>query len=290
MVIKHRLLAVNVDGTLLQDNGRLNKKTKEAIEYVVKKGIHVTIVTARAFPAAKQLAKSLRLDSALIAHSGAFIAEEQQKPVLVKRISEKITVELVQFLEQFDCQIRLVHEQFSMSNKHKLPENLLGKVVLQSSNRFSYSERFVECISEKLYENPVSPPHVEVHFNRENDLLDVEKSIEAMYEEVACIHQAKNKLILVSKGISKLKGLLYVCERLGIQRDHVVAIGSGIDDLPMLEWAGLGVAMGNAHDKLIKAADWVTRSHNDNGVYYMVKEHFRKQHPIDFLKKMNVMK
>ena len=58
----------------------------------------------------------------------------------------------------------------------------------------------------------------------------------------------------------------------------------------MIEAAGLGVAMGNAPVEVKRAANWITRSQNQNGVAYMVKEHFRKQHPIEFLKKMNIIK
>lgn len=77
---------------------------------------------------------------------------------------------------------------------------------------------------------------------------------------------------------------------MNIRREEVVVIGSGLDDLPLVEWAGLGVAMGNAHPAVKNVSDWVTRSNNENGVSYMVKEHFRKQQPIDFLKKMKLLK
>ena len=86
----YRLLAVNVDGTLLQSNGRLNKMTKEAIEYVHQKGVHVALVTNRSFYSAKKVAKSIKINPMIIAHQGAFVAETIEKPLLVKRISEEL--------------------------------------------------------------------------------------------------------------------------------------------------------------------------------------------------------
>lgn len=286
----YKMLALNIDGTLLQNNGRLNKVTKEAIEYAAGKGITVTLVTSRNFASANRVAKELRLNTYLVTHQGAFIASEMDKPIIVKRLNEKVTYDLVRFLESFNCQIRLVHERYTIANKKKLPLNLMGKFVIQQSNRFSYSEQYVDSLLGKLDETPVSPPKIEVDFDNQTDLSDAKKAIQKMFHEVNCIENDNNKLEIVPQGVSKLKGVLYVCDRLNIHREEVVMIGSGKDDLPLMEWAGLGVAMGNASVKIKRTADWITRSNNQDGVSYMVKEHFRKQQPIEFLKKMNLIK
>ena len=99
----YRLLAINIDGTILNEDGKINKQTKEAIEYVASKGIYVMLVTSRSFPSAKRVAKALKLDSFLVTHQGAYIANEMEKPLMVKRIPEDITYETVRFLEGFNC-------------------------------------------------------------------------------------------------------------------------------------------------------------------------------------------
>ncbi|MFK4998232.1 HAD family hydrolase [Bacillus sp. N9] len=111
-----------------------------------------------------------------------------------------------------------------------------------------------------------------------------------MYDEVDCIVANERKLEIVGAGVSKLAGVQYVCDQHRIHREEVVAIGSGVDDLPMIEWAGVGVAMGNAHEDVRAAADWITRSNDDLGVSYMIKEQFRKQYRIEFLKENNMLK
>src|SRR6478752_8231032 len=95
----YRLLALNIDGTLLQSNGKIHKTTKEAIEYVQQKGIHVTLVTSRSFPSARKVAKALKIKSPLITHQGAYIASPEEKPIYVKRINEDITYDTVRLLE-----------------------------------------------------------------------------------------------------------------------------------------------------------------------------------------------
>jgi Cof subfamily protein (haloacid dehalogenase superfamily) len=286
----YRLLALNIDGTLLQSNGKIHKSTKEAIEYVQQKGIYVTLMTSRSFPSAKKVARALKIKNPLITHQGAYIANSQDKQNLVQRINENITYDTVRFLEGMPCQIRLVHEQFSLANRLKLNNNLLAKTVFTSGDPVFYSQQFVSSLSEYLHDQPVTPPKIEVYFEEESDLQDAKKAIEKMFTEIETIQLDALRLDIVPAGVSKLKGLSFLGSQLGIQLKEMVVIGDGLDDIPAIEAAGLGVAMWNAEFEVKRAANWVTRSKNEHGVAYMVKEHFRKQQPIEFLRKMNIIK
>lgn len=160
----YKMLVSNIDGTLLQDNGRIHKQTREAIEFALQKGIHIILATTRNFPAAKRTAKSLKLKDYIIAHHGAFIAKDINKPIYVHKVHEQVASEITAFLESFPCKIRLVNEKFLIGNKTKLPTNMMARVVFQSANRFVYQERYVDSISEKLLDQPISPSNFEVEF------------------------------------------------------------------------------------------------------------------------------
>ncbi|MDR7076709.1 Cof subfamily protein (haloacid dehalogenase superfamily) [Neobacillus niacini] len=286
----YRLLALNIDGTLLQSNGKIHKSTKEAIDYVQQKGIYVTLMTSRSFPSAKKVARALKIKKPLITHQGGYIANIQDKQNFVQRINENITYDTIRFLEGMPCQIRLVHEQFSLANRLKLNNNLLEKTIFTSGDPVFYSQQFVSSLSEYLHDQPVTPPKIEVYFEDENDLQDAKKAIEKMFTEIETIQLDRLRLDIVPEGVSKLKGLAFLGSQLGIQLKEMVVIGDGLDDIPAIQAAGLGVAMWNAEFEVKRAADWVTRSKNEHGVAYMVKEHFRKQQPIEFLRKMNIIK
>jgi Cof subfamily protein (haloacid dehalogenase superfamily) len=286
----YRLLALNIDGTLLQTNGKLHKSTKDAIEYVQQKGIVVTIITSRSFPSARKVAKALKIKTPLVTHQGAFVAASQENPILANRISAEVTYDIVRFLEVLPCQIRLVHEQFSLANKLKLNNNLLVKTVFTSGDPVMYSQQFVSSLSDHLHGQPVTPPKIEVYFEKKKDLQDTKAALGKMYTEIDTIELDPLRLDIVPTGSSKLKGLAYLGSQYGIRLEEMVVIGDGLDDIPMIEAAGLGVAMGNAEYPVKKAADWITRSQNENGVAYMVKEHFRKQQPIEFLRKLKILK
>ncbi|MGG4170006.1 Cof-type HAD-IIB family hydrolase [Rossellomorea vietnamensis] len=286
----YRMLALNIDGTIVNENGKIAKETKEAIEYVQDKGVPVTLVTSRSFTSAKKVAKALKLESPIVTHSGAYIAGELEKPMYVKKIAEDITYEISQFLEGFSCQIHLSHEKRSIVGKTSTGAREMARVSWQRESKLLYSKQFVDRVSDHLLENPMSVPKISVVMENKEDVWDVVASLKGMYEEVDAIPTSDYKLDIVPRGVSKLRGLMYLSERLGVKKHQIVMVGSGIDDIDSMECSGLGVAMGDAPRQVREAADWITRSQVEKGIPYFVTELFRKQHPIPFLKKMNIIK
>jgi Cof subfamily protein (haloacid dehalogenase superfamily) len=285
-----RLLALNIDGTLLQSNGRLHRSTKEAIHYVKQKGVDVTLVTSRSYPSANKLANALKINIPIVSNRGAFIANAIEEPIFEKKIDADIAFEIVRFLEGFQCQFRLNNEEYSIGNRSKLSNNLMTRTIFSSADPAFYSHQFVDIVSEALTDTPMNPSKVEVYFEDEEDLDDAIKALKGMFTEINLVKVNKLKLDIIPEGVSKLDGLLRVGEQLGLTSKEIVYIGDDLDDIPLIDAVGLGVAMGNSPFEVKKAADWVTRSNNQHGVTYMVKEHFRKQPPIEFLRKMNIIK
>jgi Cof subfamily protein (haloacid dehalogenase superfamily) len=285
-----RLLALNIDGTLLQSNGRLHRSTKEAVHYVQQKGVDVTLVTSRSYPSANKLANALKINIPIVSNRGAFIANTIEEPIFEKKIDADVAFEIVRFLEGFQCQFRLNNEEYSIGNRSKLSNNLMTRTIFSSADPAFYSHQFVDIVSEALTDTPMNPSKVEVYFEDEEDLDDAIKALKGMFTEINMVKVNKLKLDIVPEGVSKLNGLLRVGEQLGLTSKEIVYIGDDLDDIPLIDAVGLGVAMGNSPFEVKKAADWVTRSNNQHGVTYMVKEHFRKQPPIEFLRKMNIIK
>src|SRR5690606_40317366 len=93
-----------------------------------------------------------------------------------------------------------------------------------------------------------SPPNIEVTFENKTYLEDAQKALTAMFDEVVCIPTDSHSMQIVSSDVSKLNGVQYVCSQMGIRPSEVVAIGSGMDDLSLVKWAGLGVAMGRSEE------------------------------------------
>lgn len=100
---------------------------------------------------------------------------------------------------------------------------------------------------------------------------DVRDWVQAHLPEVAASRSKSNYCELVSHDASKADAMTFLAARLGIPPERVVAFGDGENDLPMIERAGVGVAMGNAMDDVKKAADWTTTSHDEDGIAHALR-------------------
>jgi Cof subfamily protein (haloacid dehalogenase superfamily) len=288
--VVYRLLAINIDGTLVGSKGKLQKNIKEAIDFVREKGVYVTLMTSRNFQSAQKVAKTLKINTTLVTHSGAFVSDALDKPLFEKRFSAEQTEGLVRLLEHYQCNIRISHERFSLGNRKQLQSTLVAKAILSNADPIFYPVQFVESISHTLSENPVAAPKVDAVFFENEEKESALRSITSMFPQVKVIQSEGHKVEFVPQGVSKLVGLQKLGEKLSISLQDMVAIGDSISDMEVIQSVGLGVAMGNAPIELKQEADWITRSHEDNGVSYMIIEHFRKQFPLPFLKQHKIIK
>ncbi|MGG2953335.1 Cof-type HAD-IIB family hydrolase [Geobacillus stearothermophilus] len=282
----YKLLALNIDGTILKNNGRLPRETKEAVDYVKRKGVYVTLMTSRNLLSARKVAKALRLDGMLIAFQGAMIARTLDDKLFDAVIPEERTFNIVQILENFNCNIRLMHERYSLGNRKKVKKNLVVQTVLSSSDPFFYPTQFVDSLGDVLIDEPIAVPKIDVYFATDEQRDAAAALLTKSIPSIDMIMLPNGKMEIVPQGVSKLAGLRRLAQHIGVSLKETVVIGDGLDDLPAIEAAGLGVAMGNAPLEVKRAADWVTRSNEQLGVAYMVKEHFRKQQRIEFLQKL----
>jgi Cof subfamily protein (haloacid dehalogenase superfamily) len=286
--VAYKLLALNIDGTILKNNGRLQRETKEAVEYVKKKGVYITLLTSRNLLAARKVARALKLESELITFQGAIIGKSLNEKLFEELIPEERTFNIVQVLENFNCNIRLMHERYSLGNRKKVKKNLVVKTVLSSGDPFFYPTQFVDSLGDVLMDEPLAVPKIDVYFASDAERDEAAAVLAKAFSTIDMIMHPNGKMEIVPQGVSKLAGLRRLGHYLGISLKEMVVIGDGIDDIPAIEAAGLGVAMGNAPAEVKKVADWVTRSNEQLGVAYMIKEHFRKQQRPEFLRKLKM--
>ncbi|CAM4189418.1 haloacid dehalogenase [Bacillus manliponensis] len=279
-----RLLALNIDGTLLVENGKLLKGTREAVGFVKRKGVYVTLFTNRNFQSAHKIAKTLKLDAILVTHGGAFVSSSLDKPLIQKKLSEENTYNIVQILEHFECNIRIAHERFSIGNRQQNTPNLIARTVLSNADPLFYPVQFVDSLGDALRDRPIAAPKIDVMFASKSEKERAVTTLRKAFEDINIVECSREKIDILPANVSKLRGLQLLGEHLGIDLKEMVAIGDSLEDAQIIEYAGLGVAMGNAPDEVKQAADWVTRSNIERGVEYVIKEHFRKQFPIKYLK------
>jgi Cof subfamily protein (haloacid dehalogenase superfamily) len=271
----YRMLALNIDGTLLRTNGKLTKETREAIQYVQSKGVYITLVTSRNFQSAKKVAKSLNIDSHLITHNGSFVGNSIDEPFFERRIHHEKVYDIIELTEDFQCQTRIVHEKYSLINRQR--EYMVAKMMLGMGEPIFYPIRYVESLLDQISDDPISAPNIDIYFPKTSHLNQFKEYCEETMDGITIMNKSDNSIVIVPENVSKMRGLKLLAKKLNIPLSEIVSVGDAHTDRDMIAETGLGVAMGQSPNEVKEVADWVTRTNDQNGFPYMVKEVFRKQ-------------
>ncbi len=287
-IMVYKLLMINLDGALLSSKGKLHTLTRESIEYVAKKGVEVALLSSNTYDHTQRTGKALKCNPHIISHQGGFILENLKNPIFVKRIPEDTTLDIVRFLEKLGGHIRLIHEDVTIGNRVDLPTPLFARIKWTPGDTNIYAQQFVDSLEEYLSSHPMSPLQIDIYTDNKQDRADAKAGLEAMFDNVKIQEDQSNKLVILPEQATKEKAFNYLLKSRGLSVNEVVLIGCDLDESELVRRAGLGVAIANADIEVKRSAKWITRSNDELGVAYLIKEVFRRQHPIGFLKKMNI--
>lgn len=278
--MKYRLLAMSIDGVLLKTNDRISRETKEAIDFVRNKGVYSVLVTNRHFSSAKKIAKHLKMNHEMICHGGGLMAGLSGASILETRMPAEMVYDAADCMERYPCRIQLESQDYEWENKHQQSKNVLGKIQFSLGEGLLQPKTYTDRISSSVYEKQLTALRLFGEFEEENDASRCRKELLEQIPGII-IEQNSTHLTVKKEEATKEYALSYLMSELGIQREETIYIGSGTADEPSLEMAGIGVAMGQSPEKVKQKADWITRSNDQNGVSYMVKEVFRKQMKVE---------
>ncbi|MBD7908168.1 Cof-type HAD-IIB family hydrolase [Sporosarcina gallistercoris] len=259
----YKLVAIDLDGTLLTDQLEITPHTITAIRQVVESGVIVTLATGRMFPSAKKFAQQLNLNVPLITYQGAVIKDVDEKKIWFERpVSKKISERLIEFSEKHQVHIQVyqddivyVDEDNEEIQNYARESNVSYTVVDDLSSLTDRGFTKVLFIGEPMY---LEGLQIELH--RE-------------FGSEAHIAKSKpNYLEVTDPEANKGTALLYLAKQLGIQQSEIIGIGDNHNDFELITTAGLGVAMGNGVEALKSVADYITKTNNDEGVLHTLEK------------------
>lgn len=246
---KIKAIILDLDGTLLDDNKKIGDK---AIHYLkkIKNNVKIIPASARQFCTIKPYLKSLELleeNNYTICFNGSLIVNNKESEIFSSYIDKSVVIKI---------------DNFILNNKIDWTYYLYDNRLLRSET--NNIERFVN--ENKIYKIVgVSTPSVisKIRSNLPKEVLD---NLEVTSSEL-------NRIEFVNKGITKVKSIKLLLNKLDIDKENVVAIGDGDNDIDMIKYVGCGIAMLNSTKTVKENADIVTKySNNEDGVYYTVKE------------------
>lgn len=272
---KYKLIALDMDFTLLNEEKMISKRNKEALSKAMEKGIKIVLATARVYVSARHFAKQLNFQTPIIACNGAFIKDESKGKVLYKAtVPDDVTLELV----------RLSHEKGLFPQLFTYDSIYTEKIInvafrYDEYNKYLSIEDKVNVVVVNKIEDVIKKEKVEIlksivvndDDSGEKDIRDIRNSLRDINH--ATIDQSGPKYLeIVNKEASKGLALEKLSKLYGIERESIIAMGDYENDISMIEFAGLGVAMGNASESLKAKADYITGNYKDDGVAQAIEK------------------
>lgn len=261
--MKYKLIAVDLDDTLLSDDLSISQINRQAIACAVSKGVKVTISTGRMFRSTLPYVEQLKIDIPVITYQGALIKNAYLQEVMLARpLPLDVSMEIIEESRKHGVHIQVYLGDDYFFDKH----NGYSKMYYDLSG---IEGKAVKSLEDFLTEAPLKILIM--------DSPETISYLTGLYSE-----KFKNKAeITISKSnyleftnidASKGSALKYLADSLGIKRDEVIAVGDGYNDISMIKYAGLGVAMSNAPDDVKMHADYVTCSNEENGVAFVIEK------------------
>ena len=252
----YRLIACDVDGTLLDENFAISQIDKSAIKKAQEKDIKVFLCSGRSYKSLTGIAKELGIDSKgnyIIGFNGAIVYDMQNEKIVNEETLDKdIAVDIVKKYKEHSLKIEIV--------VYVDGENVLMEEGAVYSHKYQATSKTEFSIVNDILSATKSLKSIsKIIFIGENqDLKVLESSLFAAFGDIAAVFLSAQYLLEVGpKECSKGKALEWICKQLDVSVSETIAIGDNYNDISMIQTAGLGAVVANAVDEAKKIADYV---------------------------------
>lgn len=265
-----KLVVSDIDGTVINSSHQLTSITIDTVKQLAKIQTKMVLATARPPRAVLPIQKELGLSSPMVCYNGAFITE--YSPV-TKQFQSLHSVPI-----EFDVAASLARELTAQFSDVSL--NIFSNAEWYSLEKNEWSDIEAE-ITGTPYEtilfgelfDDTHPIHKLLCIATKEQIDEVELFItEKAIQGISCVRSKENYLEITSEEVSKKSAMLFLAEEMKLSMEDILSIGDHFNDVPMLEAAGLGIAMGNAPQEVKDAADFVTSTNDENGLAHALKK------------------
>ncbi|MBP2627038.1 MAG: Cof-like hydrolase [Firmicutes bacterium] len=259
-----KFIALDLDGTLLDDNKKIPRQAVDIIKEVMNRGVIVTLVSARPLRSMLPYAQQLGLEAPLISLSGSYITDMKQERILLRKPVDLLKFrEIISIFEERNFYIKVYYE---------------GQLVVQEAiqETIEYKKIFGVPYTEvgsKGLRRLQEPPLRIFLYNEPLQIQEAAQILKGWSEYFHVIRDTDHGLEIVERTVSKGAALKVICQEMDILMSNVMAIGNEGSDISMIREAGLGIAMGNACAELKQYAVDVTKTNTECGVGYAIQKY-----------------
>ena len=279
---KFRLLALDIDGTLLDSEGTLRESTAEALRDAESAGIKLLLCTGRRYRKARPIAEMLGLESPLVCNSGAIVKDPlEHRTIWRADFSESLLKDILEvFHERGEPVVsftdRSVDDPDFLVEHHRTGREHFDNYLERNQG---HEAVFPSWTTEARLGRAFSEAHFPLcGIGTVDEMLELEQVLlDRLTYRIRTFVQKSPKYTgtmceVLHRDANKWTAIRQIADLWGIDRSEIVAIGDDVNDLPMIVGAGFGVAMGHAPEVVRMAADHVTGDHHNDGVGMIIRE------------------
>ncbi|NLK42765.1 MAG: HAD family phosphatase [Tissierellia bacterium] len=265
--MKYKLVAIDMDGTLLNSKNQVSSRTKSAIEMAKSKGVYVVLSTGRILKSALVYSKNLDLKSPIIACNGAIVVDESEEIIYKRPIEMNLVEKIVNMAKKRNIYYHFYDE--SKFYSHIKVDEVL-KFYNEGNNKSNIDIHIFDSIHE-LKEKDVRVYKFLFVDNNNSKLNSLREELNKL-GNISTSSSWANNIEAMSLNVSKGEALKHLCKRLDIDSKEVIAIGDSENDLSMLQFAGLGVSMENGDENIKINSDYITDTNDNDGVAKVIEK------------------
>lgn len=271
-----KLIALDMDGTLLNNQGQISKENQIAIRKATDSGIHVVISTGRAYIGLPvELLCSLGIHYAITSNAAAIYRLPEKECIYSSCMPPEIVCPIIPRLKDKEIHFDAFIQGKRYCEKRMLP--IIDKLSQMPSATREYVKNtgnYVENLSDFILENNLQVEKITIYFYPLSDGSykdrDAVSSILSEFPAITFQTGGYANLEFTKAETTKSKGLRFLAEKFNISLEETMACGDSQNDLDIITAAGIGVAMGNASSDVKAAADFITLSNEENGVAHAI--------------------
>lgn len=263
--MNQKVLVLDIDGTLTNSEKEITEATKKGIIHIQERGHIVILASGRPTPGMKRYAEELELErfgGYLLSFNGGKIINWKTKEVVFQQTLPKHVIpELYVFAKEHDCGIISYVDEGIISGRRideyiELESRINQLSVREVPDFPSYQKYDLnKCLMTVL------PEKAQIY---EKELADI-------FQEKLSIYRSEPFFIeVMPKNIDKATSLDRMLTSVGLTRENAICCGDGFNDMTMIQYAGVGVAMENAQASVKEAADYVTKSNDEDGIVHVI--------------------
>lgn len=263
---KIKMIGLDLDGTLLNSKKELTEYSKEVLRKAIDQGVIVLVATGRPFTGIPEELRQFPGMRYALTSNGARIVDTKENRLLIEKLlPREDAIRALKVFRKYDTMQEIYYDGQGYADADKILH----------IDRYHHNPHMWPYVRNS---RKTVPDILDMAEHTPQDMDKIQGLFANMEEREACWKELENdpalelvgslkyNIEINTAGVNKGKGLVKLGELLGIRREEIMACGDGDNDIAMLKEVGFGVAMANAEEAVLKVADYITRSNDEDGV------------------------